>query len=344
MHVNITLIGLDRLSASMALALKRYQKQPKAEHTFTIIGSDSRPGELKTAEKAGVLDNFNRSLPKALENANLVILSAPPGQLEDTYARLGAELRPGVVVLDLSLLKQPGIEFARQYFPSNAHGEPLAYLVGITPIVNVSGLYSGDIDAETARADLFDHAEFLVTPDPKCPSEAIALAEDVIRLAGSKARFMDPAEHDGLIAATEILPALLGVGMFRMLEQSEGWPELRRMVNPSLALVMQGLRYYTPSDLFALFTGNRANLIRHLEGLIGTLDSLRDLLSDTENPDKLEILLAQGQKDWEKWDIKRHSGQWEMAKQPENLGPMGLMGGFLSFGGRRKSDHDEDED
>ncbi|RPI97383.1 MAG: prephenate dehydrogenase/arogenate dehydrogenase family protein, partial [Chloroflexi bacterium] len=251
---------------------------------------------------------------------------------------------PGVVVLDLSLLKQPGIEFARQHFPSNAQGEPVAYLVGITPIVAIGGLYSGDIDAETARADLFDNAEILVTPDPKCPSEAISLAEDVIRLVGSKARFMDPAEHDGLIAATEILPALLSVGMFRTLEQSEGWPELRRMVNPAMALTMQGLRTYSPADLFALFTRNRGNLIRHLEGLIGTLDSLRDLLADTENPDKLEILLARVQKDWEKWDVKRHSGQWEQVKQPENLGPMGLMGGFLSFGGRRKSDKDEDED
>jgi prephenate dehydrogenase len=346
MHVNITIIGLDRLSASFGLALKRYQAKPKTEHQFTIVGSDAKPNALKAAEKIGAIDSGNRALDKALEKANLVLLNVPFGQLESVYANLGPELAPGTVVLDLALLKQPSIEWARQHFPTNSQGTPLAYLVGITPIVNFSGLYSGEFEVEAARPDLFDNAEFLITPDPKCPGEAISLAEDIIRLVGGKPRFMDPAEHDGLIAATEGLPALLGVGVFHTLQKSEGWMELRRMVNPSLALVFHNLRSQSANDSFAFFTRNRDNLARQLEALIGTLNDLRDALADpAAGDDRLEALLARVQTEWEKWDLKRTTGGWDSTPLPESPGAMGsLMGGLLGGMGRRRPDQPGDDE
>ncbi len=346
MQVHAAIIGLDRIGASIGLALKRYQNQSRAEHTFTIIGSDTKGMPMKSAEKMGAVDNFNRALLKATDNADLVFVNVPYGEVEELYARLGPELKPGAVVLDLSLLKQPVIDLAAKHFRTNEHGKPLAYLVGITPVISASGLYSGDMSAEAARADLFDEAEFLVAPDSKCPSEAIALAEDVIRLMGGKSRFMDPVEHDGLIAATEGLPALLGAALFYMLNRSEGWLELRRMVNPSLALAMQNLRHQSHEDLFALLTQNRVNVQRHLESLIGTLDQVRDALADPGEDGeflKLEALLTSVQSEWEKWDVKRHSGRWEDVKEPEPLpGPLGSLGGL--FIGRRGRSRSEDDD
>jgi prephenate dehydrogenase len=318
----------------LALAIKRYQNKSKTAHTFTIVGSDTKPNPMKAAEKIGAVDSTNRSLAKAVGNANLVILNIPPGQYEDLYARLGAQLRPSTVVLDLALLKLPAIESARRFFPKNDQGVPVAFLVGITPVVNIGGLYSGEVEVEAARADLFDDAEILVTPDPKCPAEAITLAEDVIRLVGGRPRFMDPAEHDGLIAATEGLPAALGVGLFYMLLKSEGWSELRRMVNPSLALTIQNLRCQSDKDLFAFFTHNRENLVRHLEMLIGTLDEMHDILADQAHDAKLEALLARVQTEWEKWDLKRTTGNWDGIQIPERPGG-GLLSGLFGFGGGR---------
>lgn len=346
MHVHVAIIGLDRLGASIGLALKRYQNRPRAEHTFTIIGSDPKATPMKDAEKMGAVDNFNRAPLKAADNADLIFVNVPYGDVEDLYTRLGPALKPGAVVLDLSLLKQPVIDLAAKHFRTNEQGSPVAYLVGVTPVINASGLYSGDLSAEAARADLFDEAEFLIAPDIKCPAEAIALAEDVIRLLGGKPRFMDPVEHDGLIAATEGLPALLGAALFYMLSRSEGWRELRRMVNPALALAMQNLRYQSRQDLFALFTQNRENIQRHLESLIGTLDQVRDALADPGEDGeflKLDALLSMVQSEWQKWDVKRHSGQWEDVKEPEPLpGPLGSIGGFLT--GRRGRPRSEDDE
>ncbi len=342
MHVNVCVIGLDRVSTSLALALKRYQNQSKAQHTFTIIGTDPLAQPMKAAQKLGALDNFDIKLLKAVENADLIIMNAPLGQVEEKYIALGSELKSGAVVLDLTPFKQPVIEWAGEHFPKNKQGMPLAYVVGITPIINAKGLYNADNSPDAATADLFEEAEFLVAPDAKCPSEAITLAEDVIRLVGGQPRFMDPVEHDGLIAATEGLPNLLGSAVFYYLQQSEGWPELRRMVNPSLALAMQSLRTQKPEDGFALFSRNRENLVRHLEGLIGVLDEIRDTLVEND-PERLEVYLGRVAKEWEKWDIKRHSGRWDETPKIEALaGPLGSMG-FLSPK-RRKRSEDEDED
>lgn len=336
MHVNVAIVGLDRLSVSFALALKRYQEQPKAEHSFTIIGSDLHGQTMKDAEKLGAVDNFDRKLIKATDNADLILINASPNQLEDIYARLGPKLKHGAVVLDMTALKEPAVARANKYFPHNEQGQLLAYMVGIMPIVNINGLYQSDWSVEAARADLFDKADVIVAPDTKCPSEAVALTEDIVRLIGASPRFMDPAEHDGLIAATEELPNLLGVVLFNMLQQSEGWQELRRMVNPTLALAIQNLRYQSPQDLLALFTANRANLLRHTESLIGALDELRDILA--EGPDeegehlKLEAYLQRVGQAWEKWDTKRHSGSWEDAPKSESTaGLFGNLGGMFNM-------------
>ncbi len=346
MHVNVSIVGLDRLSASFALALKRYASNPKAEHSFTIIGSDLRGHVMKAAEKLEIVDNFHRRLHKATENADLIVINAPPSQLEDIYTRLGPELKPGAVVLDMSTLKQPGIEWARQHFPHNAEGSPLAYMVGFTPIVNIEGLYVADWRVEAASDDLFKESAILIAPDAKCPAEAIALAEDIARLIGGTPRFIDPAEHDGLVAATEELPNVLGVVLFNALQQSEGWPELRRMVNPALALAIQNLRYQSPQDLLMLLTHNRKNLIRHLETMIGALDELRDIMQEGPDEDgeflKLEAYLQRVGQTWEKWDTKRHSGKWEDTPRTESsVGLFGGLGGM--FGTRSRRDDNADE-
>ncbi|MBN1680873.1 MAG: prephenate dehydrogenase/arogenate dehydrogenase family protein [Anaerolineae bacterium] len=341
MHVNVTIIGLDRLGASFGLALKRYQEQPGAQHTFTIIGSDPKTQPMKTAQKIGAIDNFHRQVNKAIDGASLIICNVPYGMLERQYAGFGPSLRPGTVVLDTSPLKAPVIELAKRYFPANNAGELLAYLVGITPVVNVSGLYNADFSVEGAQADLFDETEFFVAADTTCPGEALSLAEDVIGLLGGKPRFVDALEHDGLIAATENLPALLGTALFYHLNQSDGWMELRRMVNPTFGLAIQGLRYQTYDDLVGQFTQNRDNLARNLEAFIGVLDQLRDALID-DDPNATEAYLALVKKEWEAWDVKRHSSKWEESAKVETLpGPLGSMGGFLTM---RKKAGDEDND
>jgi len=344
MHVNVTIVGLDRLGASFGLALKRYQSRPDARHSFTILGSDTANEPMKAAQKLGAVDDFQRDKLKAIENAELIITNLPYGQMEGLLARIGPALKLGAVVLDLSPLKQPVLGWVDEFFPKNADGQPTAYLVGMTPIINVEALYSGALGVEDARADLFDGAEILIAPDARCPAEAVQLAEDVARLVGGKPRFIDPAEHDGLIAATEELPALLGAALFYTLQRSEGWPELQHMVNPTLALAIQSLRTRERTDAKALFSYNRANLLHHLDNLIARLNEVRRALAAGEETGELDAFLDVVYGAWQQWDVKRTSGNWEETGGVEKLpGPLSSMSGMLFGRLGRKSDSDEDE-
>jgi hypothetical protein len=97
--------------------------------------------------------------------------------------------------------------------------------------------------------------------------------------------------------------------------------------------MFQNLRYQSQEDMQVLFTLNRENLARHLEGLISVLEEVRDTLVDNDT-DKLEAFLSLVGKEWEKWDAKRRIGQWETAPQFEAAsGPLGSMG---IFGMRRR--------
>jgi prephenate dehydrogenase len=346
MHASVTIIGLDRLGTSIGLALKRYQNKPRSEHSFTITGSDPRPQPMRIAQQMGAIDSAERVANKAVEGANLIIANLPYGSVEELYAGIGPDLRPGVVVLDLSPLKQRVIDLANEFFLKNPRGQPLAYLIGITPIINFNGLYSGDLSAEAARADLFDKSDMIIAPDIHVPGEVIKLAEDVSHILGAKPHFMDPIEHDGLIAASEQLPALLGTALFYTLQQSEGWLELRRMVNPTMALVTQHLRYQSADDLFALFSQNRENLARHLENVIANLHEVREaLLEGSDESGELETFLSAVQQAWDRWDVKRQRGEWDESGDMPDISPgrlFGSLGTLLT--GRRPKDEDKSRD
>ncbi len=343
MRVNVAIVGLDRLTTSFALALKRYQESPKAEHSFNIIGRDLRGQAMKEAAKLGALDNFNRKLRNAVAQADVVLVRVPPSQLELLYARLGELLKSGAVVLDMTPLKRAVLNWAAASFPRNAEGQPLAYVVGLTPIVNAQALYHADREVGSARADLFQKAEVLIAAEATCPAEAVALAEDLVRLVGARPRFIDPVEHDGLIAATEGLPTLAGIALFDTLRQAEGWAELRRMVNPTLALTFLALRDYTAEDLIAFFSLSRQDVLRHLEGFLRTLETLRDVLAEEAEDGeyiKLEAYLERVAQAWQRWDTKRHSGEWEKGATAQPMpGPFGGLGRFLTL---RHSEDDHD--
>ena len=75
--ITLAIIGLDRLGASLGLALKRYAKTPNAQYQFTILGYESSadpPGSLKL----GAIDQDCTMPEKALSPAALIVQTIHP--------------------------------------------------------------------------------------------------------------------------------------------------------------------------------------------------------------------------------------------------------------------------
>jgi prephenate dehydrogenase len=332
--ISLSILGLDRLGASVGLALRRYNLRKNSSHVFKTVGFDTRPGVTEAAEKLAVAgniavaDKIARRLGEAVEGQDIVVLTLPYSEVKDTYSRMAAGLRAGAVVLDMSPLIQPSLEWAAKYLPEGVH------MVGITPVVNPDYLFDGLDDTEHAHDDLFDRGTLMLMPNPNCAKEAVELAVDFASVLGATPHFLDPAEHDGLMAYTEGLPALLGILAFRAISKSRGWTDGQRLTNPNVGRLTHHLFDTHPDDVRDLLLNNRENTMRALDDLIATLGDVRALLADN-NRHALEAALIEASQEYEAWINRRTNGRWDdsgAVDMPSTGSIMmrGLLGGNVS--------------
>jgi prephenate dehydrogenase len=317
--ISITIIGMGRIGASIGLALKRYNQRPNAQHQFEITAVEDRAAVLKEAESLGAFDKSMRNVYDATRDRDIIVLAVPYAEVRRTYQLIGEGLRPGVVILDTSPLKLPSLKWAKEYLPKVAH------LVGITPVVNPQYLFGEPDDTLHAHADYFDKGTMLLMPSATCIREAVELANDFSVLLGTTTHFMDAAEHDGLVAATEGLPSVLGVATFTSLSRNPGWGDIQRLINPDFGRLTHHLFDTHPDDLRDSWLNNRDSLVNYIDTMIESLESFR----------QVEAVLAEAADNYSLWINRRHNNKWDEEKSAKtpSTGEMlmsGLMGGFLS--------------
>lgn len=336
--ISVGILGLGRLGASVGLALRRYNAQKGAKHEFQIVGADAGGSAQAAAEKSGAVERLTRTYADAVQNRDIVILALPYSEVATAYREIGLAARPGAVVIDFSPLKTPSIRWAQERLPEQV------YMVGVTAILNPAYLFDGLDDAEHARADLFERGSWLLMPGPGCAKEAVELVADLAEIIGATPHFMDPLEHDTLSAATEGLPALLGLAAFRMLSNANAWSDAQRVTNAAFGRLTHHLEDTHPDDLRDLLLNNRDNLLPQIDALTATLRDLRAVLERGDR-DALEVALIDAARSYNEWIARRRSGRWDdrPEQRPASGSLMsGLMGDYLSKRLRRDKSEDEE--
>ncbi len=102
MAIQITIIGLGQIGASIGLALA------ERKDSIERVGHDIDPGVAKQAQKLGAVDRIEYNLPRSVENADVVLLSIPVDQMRETLEIIAADLKEGCVVLDTAPVKECG--------------------------------------------------------------------------------------------------------------------------------------------------------------------------------------------------------------------------------------------
>ena len=338
--ITVTIIGLDRTGSSVALALRRCNRNRRAPQHFEVRGADPRPGILETAKRAGICDRIERNLASAARDRDIVVLALPMPEQGQAWQALAGNLQAGAVVLDMAQLKAPASRLAQEHLPEDAH------LVQATPVVNARYLFDGVDDADHAAEDLFDDGNMLLMPATDCSRAAVELASDFSTLMGATPHFMDALEHDTLSAATVDLPALLGVASFHCLSHSPGWNDLQRLTNPPFGRLTHQLFDRHPDDLRDQWLHNREALLRWLDDLLVTLQQARGALADGDR-DALEALLTGAEEEYSAWINRRSNNRWDADERksdlpsPSSMLMSGLMGDFLS---RRMRGNDNGDD
>lgn len=327
-EVQVAILGLGRIGASIGLALKKYNGRTGAKHQFRITGYSTSSDEAKAAHKSGAIDSINNQPSDAARGKDVVVMAMPYGEVEAAYQYIAPDLRPGAVILDFSPLKQGPLKWAAKQLSRDAH------MVGMTPLVNPAHLFEGANTAERASADLFDDGMILIMPSVSSIPEAIELATDFSGLLGARTQFIDPAEHDSLMAATEVLPALLGLGYYTALSRGSGWGDVQRNTNPAFGALTHHLYDTHPDDLVALLRDARGDSVRVLDSVMATLRELRTALS-SDDRDTLESAATDASESYEQWYNKRYHWKFDDGNiaTPEAPGMMSSL--FGSFVGNR---------
>ena len=186
----ITLVGVGLLGGSLGLAIKQRKLAAKVD------GYVRRTGTIADCERLGVVDHATRDLARAVENADLVILCTPLGQMREVTESMLPSLKKGAIITDVGSVKGNVVE-ELEPLVTQAGG----IFVGSHPMAG--GQKTG---VTAARADLFNNAICIVTPTSQTPAKALQQVEEFWTDLGSRILRTSPAAHDDLVSRSSHLP------------------------------------------------------------------------------------------------------------------------------------------
>ena len=297
----ITIIGLDRVGASIGLALKN------SSLGVTVIGHDSDAAKGKIAkETVRAIDKAEWNLINAAHKADILVITTPTPELESILQVIGSEIQPHTLVLDFSNLKRLGLDLAARHLHQG-------HYVGAVPVLAAPFLTDGRSETTTATPDLFKNSAFCLMPSPNADPQAVETAVNFGLLLGALPYFVNPDEYDSLVQGSETLPSLVAIAMFNALQQATGWRDMLRFASLPFALMTLPLQNDREIPLVAL--QNKQATLRWLDAMMEEMKTVRRLV-DEENDELLSAFTMQLASEREKWLTARQKNDWDERKSP----------------------------
>lgn len=314
----VSIIGLDRISASIGLALR------ESDLGLSVQGHVRDKGEAKLAKELGVVDSTTGSLAKTAQVADILILNTPYSEHEVTLEVVGSEVRDHTLILDLSNLKSVGLKLADKYVQQG-------HYVGATPVLAATWLTDGRMGIEAAHADMFEHSIFCIMPSAKLDPKAVETAVNLGRILGATPYFLDLHEYDSLMQGVGTLPGLLGAAMFRAVSQSKGWRDMLRFAGLDFAFSTAPLENV---DISRVALNNKDATLRWLDAALAELQVMRRLIAD-DDEERLSLVLEDVDQDRKRWLDERIRNAWMDDDSMSEMSTVSVGSQLFGFG--RKS-------
>jgi len=323
----ISIIGLNRVGASIGLALK------KSNLEVTIIGHDRETAVMRDAKDVvKAIDKSEWNMVNAAMKADVLVLTVPHSELELTLQAIGSDLQEHTVIIDLTSQKRAGLNWAKQYV-KNGH------YIGAVPLFNAASLADGRTDIETADADLFRKSVFCLVPSADVDPEVVTTAVNFGRILGATPYFIDPDEYDQLSQGTEMMPGLLAAAVFGALQKSTGWRDMLRLAGLPFSVSTSPLANSVDAADTAMT--NKAATLRWLDAIMSELQQMRRWIYDDEGQ-LLTAYLEELQNERHQWLLQRKNNDWVEMKTthiPSQSFSEQMLGTFVTD--RFKKDEDD---
>lgn len=282
---DVAVIGLGATGAAMGRALRA--------SGAAVAGYDPHPPTARRAAQSGAADFAAPSLEKAVAGARIILLATPLAETRDALAALGSLAPRNAVVTDACILKAPVMEWAREHLPQ---GVPF---VGGHPILrgandanantNETSPLAGAAYAITAGADANETsplagAAYAITADADAPPDAVDAVAALARAVGAEPFFVDAAEHDSFVIATEFLPRIAAAAAIDAATTAPAWRDAHRVSGATLQNAIRAAEL-DPAELAIAMQCAPDALRARLDGLSAEIDAIKALAADGAEAD-----------------------------------------------------------
>ncbi len=191
-HVGIVGIGL--VGGSLAAALKGTDDPPRVTGIARRDDVRAYAVEHGMVDEAVSPDSDEAAVLIGPDGADLMVLATPVDVIELWLARLGGSGYRGVVT-DVASTKSGVYEAARRHLGGSAT------FIGGHPMAG-----SERSGVESARADLFRGAHYVLTPDESTDPDAYGRLHALVTGVGARVIAIRPDAHDEAVAAISHVP------------------------------------------------------------------------------------------------------------------------------------------
>jgi prephenate dehydrogenase len=197
----IVICGVGLIGGSFALAVRKSALALRQD--LQVVGMGRTRAPLEQALGLGVIDAIATDWSSALDDADLVLLGMPVGQMPAVMKALVPHLPPHTIVTDGGSTKSDVVAAARAAF-----GSKIGQFVPGHPI---AGAEKSGVAA--AQADLYVDRRVVLTPLPENSAANVAAVRAIWELCGAKVSQLAADEHDRVFAAVSHLPHLLAFAL-----------------------------------------------------------------------------------------------------------------------------------
>lgn len=285
MPPQILIAGLRETGRAIGLALGQSADPP------TVFGYDRDKDITAAALEAGVFERRVLDPRKTAGEVDMVVLAMPPEEATELIHDLVAALKPDAILLDLT-------PQAHKSDVLSALADHKGRVVRGAPAVSAERLLDPGA-SPTSTADLFRGGSFGLAIAPETPEAGIELALTVAEALGTKPFFLDPAELEYVVAAVDLLPALLGLMLLRTLAETPGWDNVQRLAGqPFSAYVDHAILH--GQQLTEILWTQRTSLLGQLGSLAEEVATLEAALQ-ADTSEELEGLVEQALQARDDW-------------------------------------------
>ena len=268
----VVIFGVGLIGGSFALALRR------ANVVGEVVGFGRSQTTLEQARSLGIIDRIGVDLAAEVNDADLVLLATPVGQMAELMARIAPHLGTQTLVTDGGSTKSDVVAAAYANL-----GDKVAQFVPAHPIAGAE--LSG---AAAAKADLYVGKKVVLTPLCENSIESIAYVKSAWQECGAVVSELTAQQHDEVFAAVSHLPHLLSFALVHDLARRDNRDQL-------LSFAASGFRDFTriaassPEMWRDICLANRDALLDELGSYMEELETIHEALAEGDAEKLQEI-------------------------------------------------------